>query len=123
MKRFSKRWRFFVVVLALTCLAACTCDDREERLVKLRGVHGADAIGAVAEEEQLSAGARLYRDKTCNTCHGDDGIKPLLPDYPVLARQGQEYALQQMKDIQSGSRTNGDRSAGPSKSEKKPART
>ncbi len=111
MKRFSKAGRFLVVVLASTCLAACTCDDREERLVKLRGVHGADAVGAAAEEEQLSAGARLYRDKTCNTCHGDDGIKPLLPDYPVLARQGQEYALQQMKDIQSGSRTNGQAAA------------
>jgi cytochrome c553 len=100
-----------VLVSGLTGLAGCSCGDREERLAKIRGSHGKDAVGGATAVVQLSPGAQLYRDKTCNTCHGDDGTKPLLPNYPVLAHQGAEYALQQMKDIQSGSRTNGQSAA------------
>ena len=108
MTRCLRAIHLAVLVLGLTGLASCSCDDREGRLAKIRGSHGKDAVGGgAAEVVQLSVGAQLYRDKTCNTCHGDDGIKPLLPNYPVIARQGAEYALQQMKDIQSGSRTNG----------------
>jgi cytochrome c553 len=103
-----KTLRLTLVLLTISGLAACSCGDREERLAKIRGGHGKDAAGPVAAAvEQGSPGAILYRAKTCNTCHGDNGINPLLPAYPVLARQGQEYALQQMKDIQSGSRSNG----------------
>lgn len=103
-----KTLRLIALLLTLTGLAACSCGDREERLAKIRGGHGKDAVGASAEAVvQGSPGAILYREKTCNTCHGDDGIKTLLPNYPILARQGQQYALQQMKDIQSGSRANG----------------
>lgn len=101
-----------VLVSGLTGLAGCSCGDREERLAKIRGSHGKDAVGGGASAVvQLSPGAQLYRDKTCNTCHGDDGTKPLLPNYPVLAHQGAKYALQQMKDIQSGSRVNGQSAA------------
>ena len=108
MKRFVKFYQLVVLILTLTGLSACSCGDREERLAKIRGAHGKDAAGSSnTEVVQGSPGARLYREKTCNTCHGDDGIKALLPTYPVIARQGQEYALQQMKDIQSGNRTNG----------------
>ncbi len=107
MKRYAKNLYLAVLVLAVVGMASCSGGDREERLTKIRGVHGADEIGrGYIEVIPLSAGAQLYRDKTCNTCHGDDGIKGLLPTYPVLARQGQQYALQQMKDIQSGSRDN-----------------
>ncbi len=103
-----KTIRLTLLLLALTGLAACSCGDREDRLAKIRGGHGKDAAGPVAAAvEQGSPGAILYRAKTCNTCHGDNGIKALLPTYPILARQGQEYALQQMKDIQSGNRSNG----------------
>ncbi len=111
MKRFLKTLHLSVLVLALLGVASCTCDNREDRLVKIRGVHGKDAAGPVIEIVKLSPGEQLYRDKTCNTCHGDDGINALLPNYPVLARQGEEYALQQMKDIQSGDRANGETAA------------
>ena len=100
-----------VLVLCLLGLVSCSGGDREERLTKIRGIHGKDAVGPVIEVVQLSPGAQLYRSLACNTCHGNDGIKALLPDYPVIARQGEEYALQQMKDIQSGSRSNGQTAA------------
>lgn len=111
MNRSLKNVTLSVLVLSLLGLASCSGGDREDRLVKIRGIHGKDAVGPVLEVVHLSPGAQLYRDKACNTCHGDDGIKALLPNYPIIARQGQEYALQQMKDIQSGSRANGQTAA------------
>ncbi len=111
MKRYPKFVPLSVLVLVLLGLASCSSGDREERLTKLRGKYGADAPAAAVVVEPLSEGAQLYRDLTCNTCHGDDGIRTLLPSYPVLARQGEQYALQQMKDIQSGNRANGQSAA------------
>ena len=56
-------------------------------------------------------GAKLYADKTCNACHGPKGDKPLMPNYPKLAGQNAAYAEQQMKDIKSGARNNGQTAA------------
>ena len=52
-------------------------------------------------------GATLYKTKTCSACHGKDGKTPLMPNYPQVAGQNSAYALQQMKDIKSGARNNG----------------
>jgi cytochrome c553 len=112
MMRCLKTFQLLVLVVVLSGLSACSCGDREDRLAKIRGSHGKDAVGGgVTQVVQLSPGAQLYRDKTCHTCHGDDGTKPLLPNYPVIARQAGPYALQQMKDIQSGGRVNGQSAA------------
>lgn len=56
-------------------------------------------------------GAKLYQEKTCWSCHGKDAKKTLTPAYPKLAGQNAEYALQQMKDIKSGARNNGQTAA------------
>ena len=56
-------------------------------------------------------GATLYKTKTCTACHGKDGKSPLLPTYPKIAGQNAAYVLQQMKDIKSGARSNGQSSA------------
>ncbi|MCP4433391.1 MAG: c-type cytochrome [Gammaproteobacteria bacterium] len=52
-------------------------------------------------------GAALYQAKTCWSCHGKDAKSPLLPIYPILAGQNADYAFNQMKDIKSGTRSNG----------------
>ena len=52
-------------------------------------------------------GAELYKTKTCVACHGKDADTPIMPGYPKLAGQNAEYALNQMKDIKSGARANG----------------
>ena len=60
----------------------------------------------------LSAdGEKLYQTKTCSTCHGKDGRTPILPLYPKIAGQNKEYTLQQMADIKSGARSNGQSAA------------
>ena len=57
-------------------------------------------------------GAKLYKEKTCWSCHGKDAKTPLkgMP-YPKLAGQSAAYAEAQMKDIKSGARNNGQTAA------------
>lgn len=56
-------------------------------------------------------GAALYKSKTCVACHGKDGKTPIMPNYPKIAGQNEAYVLQQMKDIKSGARSNGQSAA------------
>lgn len=56
-------------------------------------------------------GAKLYQDRTCWSCHGKDGKKTLTPAFPKIAGQNAAYAEQQMKDIKSGARANGQAAA------------
>jgi cytochrome c len=60
---------------------------------------------------QAADGAKLYAEKTCNACHGPQGNKPLLPDYPKIAGQNAKYIERQMLDIKSGARANGNSAA------------
>lgn len=52
-------------------------------------------------------GEALYQQKGCIACHGPSGDKPLTEAYPKLAGQNTTYLLNQMKDIKSGARDNG----------------
>lgn len=63
-----------------------------------------------AAGEELD-GATLWAQRTCIACHGPDAKTPILPEYPKLAGQNAAYALQQMKDIKSGARANGNTAA------------
>jgi cytochrome c len=56
-------------------------------------------------------GPTLYLKKTCIACHGKDAKTPILPTYPKLAGQSADYAFNQMKDIASGARNNGQTAA------------
>jgi cytochrome c len=67
-------------------------------------------FAASAQAEDLD-GAKLYVTKTCVACHGKDAKTPLLPIYPKLAGQSADYAINQMNDIKSGARNNGQTAA------------
>jgi cytochrome c len=70
------------------------------------------ALLAVSASAQAAPdGAKLYQEKTCVACHGKDAKKTLMPAYPKLAGQNAAYAEQQMKDIKSGARANGQSAA------------
>jgi cytochrome c len=56
-------------------------------------------------------GETLYKKKTCIACHGKGAVAPILPTYPKLAGQNADYAFNQMKDIKSGARNNGQTAA------------
>ena len=64
------------------------------------------AGGAVAAD-----GAELFKTKTCWSCHGKDAKTPIMPTYPRIAGQNADYAFNQMKDIKSGARSNGQAAA------------
>lgn len=76
-----------------------------KRLVIGAGV-AALALGLSGQAVALD-GAELFQKKTCFSCHGKDAKTPILPIYPKLAGQNADYAFNQMKDIQSGARNNG----------------
>jgi cytochrome c len=69
------------------------------------------AAALVAAPAIAADGAALYKDKTCSACHGPKGDKPLMPNYPKVAGQNAAYLEQQMKDIKSGARNNGQTAA------------
>ena len=56
-------------------------------------------------------GKDLYNQKTCNACHGVEGKKPIMPDYPRVAGQNKDYIIKQIQDIKSGARANGNSAA------------
>jgi cytochrome c len=56
-------------------------------------------------------GADLFVKKTCVACHGKDANTPIMPVYPRLAGQNADYAFNQMQDIKSGARNNGQTAA------------
>jgi len=55
----------------------------------------------------LADGAELYKTRACFSCHGPDGNTPISPDFPKIAGQNVEYSINQMQDIKSGARNNG----------------
>ncbi len=68
----------------------------------------AAAFGVMTLAPALAAdGKALFTDKGCVACHGEDAKTPLQEGFPKLAGQSAEYALNQMMDIKSGKRTNG----------------
>lgn len=67
------------------------------------------ASAAFAGNAAAASGKKLYM--TCSACHGKDGKSPIMPTYPRIAGQNKEYVLQQLKDIMSGARANGQASA------------
>ena len=71
----------------------------------LAGISLSSAVQAGAD------GAALYKERTCNACHGSDGNKALMPDYPKIAGQNKAYLIKQIRDIKSGARANGNSAA------------
>ena len=67
-------------------------------------------VGSVASA-MAADGAALFQAKTCWSCHGKDAKTPIMPIYPKLAGQNADYAFNQMKDIKSGARNNGQTAA------------
>ncbi len=78
--------------------------------IKTLAVAAATLAFAVSGTVQ-AGGAELYQAKTCWSCHGKDAKSPILPVYPKLAGQNEQYLLNQMKDIKSGKRNNGQSAA------------
>ena len=44
--------------------------------------------------------------QSCAVCHGENGDKPLAPEYPILAGQYADYIVQALRQYRDGQRTN-----------------
>ena len=72
--------------------------------------------GAAASLALLAAGQALAKGnaaagqakakQVCAACHGENGDKPLQPEYPVLAGQHPDYIVAALKAYKSGARKN-----------------
>ena len=64
-----------------------------------------DTIGKY--QIDTTAGAALYLQYNCQTCHGTDGLNSSVEGYPHLASQPASYLINQMLDIKYKRRSNG----------------
>jgi cytochrome c len=67
----------------------------------------AAGLAGLAGAALAADGAALYKARICDSCHGENGSRPVTPDYPSLAGQNAKYLLRQMIDIRDGHRNNG----------------
>ena len=80
------------------------------RVISLAAVSAVISMGVVGNAVAAD-GAALFESKTCWACHGKDANTPIMPIYPKLVGQNADYAFNQMKDIKSGARNNGQTAA------------
>ncbi len=73
------------------------------RAILVLGLAASFAAPAVAAD--MAAGAAKAK-QVCAACHGDDGNKPLQPDFPKLGGQHYDYLLHSLKAYKSGLRKN-----------------
>jgi cytochrome c len=83
----------------------------KEKTMSLKLFIAGALVLSVAGGAFAADGATLYQERTCTACHGKDGKKPLMPDYPKIAGQNAKYVEKQMLDIKSGARANGNSAA------------
>lgn len=81
-------YRLILVLISLACIGLAPIVVAEE-----------------AEDEEM---AFSFEEKlqSCAACHGENGDKPLLPEYPMLAGQYPDYIAQALRQYKSGLRTN-----------------
>jgi len=73
------------------------------RTILLLAVAAAFAAPAAAQQKGKPLEEHL---KNCATCHGEDGNKPLQPEFPKLGGQHYDYLLHSLKAYKSGQRKN-----------------
>jgi cytochrome c553 len=61
--------------------------------------------GTVSAGGDRAAGQAKAK-QVCAACHGENGDKPLQPDYPVISGQHADYLAKALKDYRSGARKN-----------------
>ncbi|MEX2479754.1 MAG: c-type cytochrome [Gammaproteobacteria bacterium] len=64
------------------------------------------ALGSGAASAQDGEDGLSYEEKlaACAACHGENGDKPLAPDYPILAGQFADYTRWALEAYRSGRR-------------------
>jgi cytochrome c553 len=69
-------------------------------LAVLAAIGATQAFAGDAEAGKKKAG------EICQACHGEGGGKPLMPDYPILAGQHEDYMVATLRKYKNGKRDN-----------------
>jgi cytochrome c len=77
------------------------------KLLKSAAFLASAMVMMVSTSAFAADGKELYTAKGCSACHGADGKTPIAPAYPKVVGQSKEYTVQQLNDIKSGARSNG----------------
>ena len=67
----------------------------------------AGTLSTAIAQDATPDGEQLFKSKGCVGCHGMDGRTPVTPMYPKVAGQNAGYLINQLRDIKSSSRKNG----------------
>ncbi|MER1939572.1 MULTISPECIES: c-type cytochrome [unclassified Castellaniella] len=65
---------------------------------------GCGFFAVSAQAADLSAGKAAFEKFTCASCHGADAKSPIMPEYPILAGQHQDYLAHALVAYQRGQR-------------------
>ena len=63
------------------------------------------SLATLTRAGDIEAGKKKVAE-VCAACHGPDGNKPLMPDYPILAGQHADYLAATLKKYKNGKRAN-----------------
>ena len=75
--------------------------------VLLAALASSMTLGSMTASARGDAAAGQAKAKqVCAACHGENGDKPLQPEYPVLAGQHADYLINALKSYKSGARKN-----------------
>ncbi|MSR15196.1 MAG: c-type cytochrome [Gammaproteobacteria bacterium] len=71
-------------------------------------VCGLITVAPAWANDEAAAEGLPFADKlnACAACHGENGAKPILPEYPVLAGQHANYLANALGDYRNGRRSN-----------------
>ena len=64
------------------------------------------AAGASSMAIADAASGQAKAKQVCGACHGENGDKPLQPEYAILAGQHRDYLAKALSDYKSGARKN-----------------
>jgi len=96
--------------MSMKALTATVSDEEFDAIAKWIGSLESFSTGKAVD--MAAPAAQLFKDKGCNTCHGDDANTPVKSEEngnpPIIVGQGKMYLTAQMKDIRDGKRSNGD---------------
>ncbi len=63
-------------------------------------------VGITSAEEADSGASFDDKVAACAACHGENGAAPILPEYPILAGQYEDYLANALRQYRDGQRTN-----------------
>ncbi len=98
-----------------TALAAYASGERPHQTMHAQAARLSDQdradIAAYLQGEPITPSDQVVgtpppATQTCVACHGADGAKTVMDDYPILAGQRADYLVQALKDYKSGKRKN-----------------